>query len=69
MPPAISPGWSILQAIVETARAAFGGVDILVNNAVVRHAAPVEGFSPEKWDEGIAVNLSAAFHLIRLTMR
>jgi 3-hydroxybutyrate dehydrogenase len=43
-------------------------VDILVNNAVVRHAAPIEAFSAEKWDEGLAVNLSAAFHLIRLTM-
>ena len=57
-----------IGVIVETARAAFGTVDILVNNAVVRHAAPVEDFSPEKWDEGLAVNLSAAFHLIRLTV-
>jgi 3-hydroxybutyrate dehydrogenase len=57
-----------LASIVTRARAAFGGVDILVNNAVVRHAAPVEAFSAEKWDEGLAVNLSAAFHLIRLTM-
>ena len=57
-----------VDAIVRTARGAFGSIDILVNNAVVRHAAPVEAFSVEKWDEGIAVNLSAAFHLIRLTM-
>ena len=57
-----------IDGIVETARRAFGTVDILVNNAVVRHAAPVEAFSAEKWDEGLAVNLSAAFHLIRLTM-
>jgi 3-hydroxybutyrate dehydrogenase len=57
-----------IDSIVTRARAAFGGVDILVNNAVVRHAAPVEAFSAEKWDEGLAVNLSAAFHLIRLTM-
>ena len=57
-----------IEAIVDTARTAFGGVDILVNNAVVRHAAPVEAFSAQKWDEGVAVNLSAAFHLIRLTV-
>jgi len=57
-----------IDGIVETARRAFGTVDILVNNAVVRHAAPVEAFSAGKWDEGLAVNLSAAFHLIRLTM-
>jgi 3-hydroxybutyrate dehydrogenase len=57
-----------IEAIVDTARAAFGGVDILVNNAVVRHAAPIESFSAQKWDEGVAVNLSAAFHLIRLAV-
>jgi len=57
-----------IDGIVDVARRAFGAVDILVNNAVVRHAAPVEAFSAEKWDEGIAVNLSAAFHLIRRTM-
>ena len=57
-----------IDGIVKTARRAFGSVDILVNNAVVRHAAPVEAFGAAKWDEGLAVNLSAAFHLIRLTM-
>ena len=57
-----------IVSIVAAARAAFGSIDILVNNAVVRHAAPVESFSPERWDDAIAVNLSAAFHLIRLTM-
>jgi 3-hydroxybutyrate dehydrogenase len=45
-----------------------GRVDILVNNAVVRHASPVEEFPVEAWDAGIAVNLSAAFHTIRLAM-
>jgi 3-hydroxybutyrate dehydrogenase len=46
----------------------FGAVDILVNNAVVRCAAPVEEFPVAAWDEGIAVNLSAAFHTIRLAL-
>jgi len=50
------------------AEEAFGGVDILVNNAVVRCAAPVEEFPVAAWDEGIAVNLSAAFHTIRLAL-
>ncbi len=47
---------------------AFGGVDILVNNAVVRCAALVDEFPVAAWDEGIAVNLSAAFHTIRLAL-
>jgi 3-hydroxybutyrate dehydrogenase len=57
-----------IARMFQEAEAAFGGVDILVNNAVVRCAAPVEDFPVEAWDEGIAVNLSAAFHAIRLAM-
>jgi len=43
-------------------------IDILVNNAVIRHFAPVEEFTPEHWEEALAVNLSAPFHLIRLVL-
>ena len=46
----------------------FGGVDILVNNAVVRHFAPIEDFKPEDWDRALAVNLSSAFHTTRLVL-
>jgi 3-hydroxybutyrate dehydrogenase len=46
----------------------FGGIDILVNNAVTRHTAPVEEFTGDQWNESIAVNLSAAFHATRLVV-
>ncbi len=46
----------------------FGGVDILVNNAGTQHVAPVEEFPVARWDLIIALNLSAAFHTIRLAM-
>ena len=46
----------------------FGAIDILVNNAVVRYVAPVEQFPAGEWDLGLAVNLSAAFHTIRLAL-
>ncbi|MCO6415077.1 SDR family oxidoreductase [Siccirubricoccus sp. KC 17139] len=45
-----------------------GPPDILVNNAAARHFGPVEETTPEAWDEDIAVNLSAAFHLVRLSL-
>src|SRR5882757_9427228 len=48
--------------------ARLDGIDILVNNAVVRHFAPVEDFSPERWEQALAVNLSAPFHLTRLAL-
>ncbi len=39
-----------------------------MNNAVVRYFGPVENFTPEHWDEALAVNLSAPFHAIRLAL-
>jgi 3-hydroxybutyrate dehydrogenase len=50
------------------AEALDGGPGILVNNAVVRHFGPVEALAPADWDADIAVNLSAAFHTIRLAL-
>jgi 3-hydroxybutyrate dehydrogenase len=54
-----------IAKMIQTAEQAFGGVDILVNNAGIQHVAPVEEFPIEKWDQIIAINLSAAFHAIR----
>ena len=45
-----------------------GGIDILVNNAGMQHVAPVEEFPVEKWNQIIALNLSAAFHTCRLAV-
>ena len=59
---------SAVEALVGAAEAAFGGIDILVNNAVVRHFAPIVDFPPDRWDAALAVNLSAAFHAIRLSL-
>ncbi|HEY6715108.1 MAG TPA: SDR family NAD(P)-dependent oxidoreductase [Reyranella sp.] len=57
-----------IAALVETAEQSFGSVDILINNAVVRHFAPLETFRPEDWDKSLAVNLSAPFHATRLVL-
>ena len=54
--------------MVEEHEAAFGGLDILINNAGIQHVAPVEDFPPEKWDAIIAINLSSAFHGMRAAM-
>jgi 3-hydroxybutyrate dehydrogenase len=47
---------------------AMGEVDILVNNAGIQHVAPIEDFPMAKWDAILAINLSSAFHAIRLTL-
>lgn len=57
-----------IEGLFDSATGTLGSIDVLVNNAVVRHASPVEAFRPEEWDEALAVNLSAAFHTIRLAL-
>jgi 3-hydroxybutyrate dehydrogenase len=54
--------------LVQAATATHGSLDILVNNAVVRYFGAIENFSPEHWNEALAVNLSAPFHTIRLAL-
>jgi 3-hydroxybutyrate dehydrogenase len=54
-----------IAAMVAKAEAAFGAVDVLVNNAGIQHVAPIEEFPVEKWNQILAINLSAAFHAIR----
>ena len=55
-------------AAIEDLMEFAGGVDILVNNAVTRHFSPLESFPVERWNDALAVNLSAAFHTARLAL-
>jgi NAD(P)-dependent dehydrogenase (short-subunit alcohol dehydrogenase family) len=44
----------------------FGRLDILVGNAgILGERPPLSGHAPASWDEVMAVNLTANFHLIR----
>jgi 3-hydroxybutyrate dehydrogenase len=51
--------------MVKTAEKTFGALDVLVNNAGIQFVAPIEDFPIEKWDQILAINLSAAFHAMR----
>ena len=55
-------------AQIEAMMAEAGPIDILVNNAGMQHVAPVDEFPVAKWDTIIALNLSAAFHTMRLAL-
>ncbi len=57
-----------IETMMTKALAEFGSIDVLVNNAGIQHVAPIEEFPLSKWDAIIAVNLSAAFHTIRLAL-
>jgi len=60
----MSKGAEIAQMIAD-AESKLGSVDVLVNNAGIQFVSPIEEFPVEKWDQIIAINLSAAFHAIR----
>lgn len=57
-----------VESLIAAAMDRFGHVDILVNNAVTRHFAPIESFPVQAWDRALAVNVSAAFHTVRLAL-
>lgn len=54
-----------IAAMIATTQAKLGPIDALVNNAGIQFVAPIEEFPPEKWNQILAINLSAAFHTIR----
>jgi pteridine reductase len=54
-----------VRRLAEEAAAAFGGIDVLVNNASVFPAERLEETDEALWDHTIAVNLKAPFFLIR----
>jgi 3-hydroxybutyrate dehydrogenase len=56
------------EAMMHRAIAAFGTIDVLVNNAGIQHVAPIDEFPVDKWNAIIAINLVACFHTIRLAL-
>jgi 3-hydroxybutyrate dehydrogenase len=57
-----------IEALVAQAERELGSIDILLNNAGMQHVAPIDQFPVDRWDLMLALNLSAAFHTIRLAL-
>lgn len=51
-----------IRAMVKAAEDAFGGVDVLFNNAGIQFVSPVEDFPDDKWEQILAINCSAVFY-------
>src|ERR1700730_17350945 len=58
-----------VETLVPRAEEALGQIDILVNNAGVTRDNIFVRLSDEDWDRVIAVDLSAAFRLMRAAVR
>ncbi len=59
---------SKIYSAVEKLNRDVGDIDILINSAGVQHVADVVVFPVEKWDEILAVNLSAVFHATKAVL-
>ena len=46
-----------LTRIVDTTVDAFGGIDVVVNNAATALAQPIGEYTPDAWEKSLAVNL------------
>jgi 3-hydroxybutyrate dehydrogenase len=57
-----------IESMLQNALQTFGSVDILINNAGIQHVAPVDEFPVDKWNAIMAINLTAAFHTVRLAL-
>jgi 3-oxoacyl-[acyl-carrier protein] reductase len=57
-----------VAAVVKEGTAAFGGLDILVNNAAVRNEAPFEDLTYEAWREVLALALDAPFLCVKAAL-
>jgi 3-oxoacyl-[acyl-carrier protein] reductase len=57
-----------VQSMIDTVHQAFGGIDVLVNNAGILGRSPVEQMSIEAWDRVLDVNLRGAFLCCRFAL-
>ena len=56
-----------IAALVATTRETLGAIDVVVNNAGIQTVAPIEEFPIDRYNLIIAVDMSSAWHLTRLT--
>jgi 3-hydroxybutyrate dehydrogenase len=57
-----------IETMVSRCAEELGTVDIAIANAGIQHVSPIEDFPVEKWDQMVAINLSAPWHLSRLVV-
>lgn len=54
-----------VDRLMQATQDAFGGPDVVINNAVVRHFAPLEELAIPDWQRSLAVNLTAPLRIIQ----
>src|SRR5439155_18551489 len=55
-----------IARLAQTLHERYGKLDILIGNAALGASnSPLDHFQPQEWDEVLAVNVTANWHLIR----
>lgn len=57
-----------MKAVVAEIEGTLGPIDVLVNNAAENVLAPIREYTMKDWDRVLDVDLTAAFHLVRLLL-
>src|SRR5260370_35582398 len=57
-----------IAKMIETTLADYDRLDVLVNNAGIQFVAQLDQFPIDKWDAILSINLSSAFHTMRLAL-
>lgn len=57
-----------ITALVESTVAAYGQIDIVVNNAAIYPMSPIADMTTELWDRVLGINLRGVFLLTRASM-
>ena len=57
-----------VDAVVDAGLSAFGGIDILVNNAALRNETPIEELTLEGWRSVMALALDAPFMTVKAAL-
>jgi 3-hydroxybutyrate dehydrogenase len=55
-----------IEKMAHEALTKFGKIDVLVNNAGIQFVSPIQDFPLDKWNQIIAINLTATFLLTKL---
>jgi 3-hydroxybutyrate dehydrogenase len=57
-----------IEKLMSRALKDMGSIDILINNAGIQHTESIDTFPENKWNDIMAINLSATFHTIQKSL-
>lgn len=60
--------WTTVEAAIDAAAAHFGGIDVMIANAGIAIASPMEKLAPEAFDRVVDINLNGAWRTFKAAL-